>query len=123
MTKRLRGLTWCLLLAAATGFADDNQGRYHVLGLGTDRCDEFIASIDQQGQENPWLRFNLYTAYATGFLSSYNQYVDDTVDIKGTRSMLEIMSKVEEHCRQHALDDFHSGLMHAIDALKPYRER
>lgn len=117
----------CLLaslwLAASAAFAADIQGRFHVLGLGTDRCDEFVASVDQEGGSDPWSRFNLYTAYASGYLTSYNQLVEDTVDIKGTRRMLEVMEMIETFCDENPLQDFHAGLVHAVSELRPYRER
>lgn len=116
----LLGFLW---FATSVAYAADIQGRFHVLGLGTDRCDEFVASIDQEGTSDPWSRFNLYTAYATGYLTSYNQLVEDTVDIKGTRKMLEIMEMIETFCDENPLQDFHAGLMHAVSELRPYRER
>jgi hypothetical protein len=114
----LTGIQWHNAQAA------DAQGVFNVLGPGTDTCKDFVdAAHPDDGGDAPWTRYNLYTAYATGYLTGYNEFVDGTVDIRGQRKMLEIMGMIETFCDEHPSADLHAGLVQVVEQLEPYRKR
>jgi len=103
--------------------AADAQGVFNVLGPGTDTCEEFVDAASPDDGDAPWTRYNLYTAYATGYLTGYNEFVDGTVDIRGQRRMLEIMGMIQVYCEEHPSTDLHAGLAQVVETLEPYRQR
>jgi hypothetical protein len=112
-----------VLVASPICEAADDEGRFNVLGPGTDSCEDLLQAANPGDDPSPWTDYNIYTAYAAGYLTGYNEFVDETVDIRGQHKMLEVMAMVEEFCRDHPDADVHAGLKHAIEVLAPYRER
>ncbi|NBC48913.1 MAG: hypothetical protein GVY22_13185 [Gammaproteobacteria bacterium] len=113
-----------LLLGWQASQAADQQGRFNVLGLGTHSCGEFVeAANPDEEASRPWTDYNLYTAYTSGYLTGYNEFVEGTLDIRGQKKMLEIMAKIQAFCAEHPDQDFHTGLIEVVAELEPYRKR
>lgn len=123
-THAVIAISTLFLLSWQASEAANQAGRFNVLGLGTHSCEDFVeAANPDEDAANPWTKYNLYTAYATGYLTGYNQLVDDTVDIVGQQRILEIMGMIQAFCAEYPGADFHDGLSQVVKKLEPYRRR
>jgi hypothetical protein len=121
--KRQLMIASLLLMSWQVCQGDSEQGRFNVLGPGTDSCENFVNAANPGDVARPWTEYNLFTAYVTGYLTGYNEFIDNTLDIRGQKKTLEIMVMIEDFCREHPASDFHDGLSHVVETLEPYRTR
>lgn len=91
-------------------FAADDNGRFVVLGLGSESCGTYITER-RQGNDNP------YRGWVTGYLSAYNESLKNTYNLLGKSDMEGVMLWLENYCSKNPLNSFSQASGALLGAL------
>lgn len=107
--KIVTGL-FAALLVVPNAFPADSNGRYMVGGgVGSARCVDFIAAMEE-ARRLGWARSNAsiseiapFVAFVSGFQTAYNAHVADTCDVFRAQDGNDLFTRlmgIENVCRQ-----------------------
>ena len=96
------------------GSSHDAQGNYVALGFGSELCQTFL-----QARSNS---LDLpYRHWLTGYLTAVNKLTKDTVDIRGTADIDDMLLVLERYCIQHRQHSFSRAVEALVTDLYPKR--
>src|SRR5271157_571308 len=98
---------WALFSAAIfCGFLSSQVAAAEaVLGQGNISC---VSWTESRGDDNPLAATR--TAWVLGFVTAFNQYVSKSEgDVSGGKDTEALMSKIDDYCKQHPLDNLYNA--------------
>jgi hypothetical protein len=99
----------------------DAAGEFASLALGNSGCGKFIEAVKEKNYSRYGANWNEYRAYAYGYFTAVNYYVDDTINITGNSDSESIMYAIEQHCRENPLDVYLQALLMVVKELHKNR--
>jgi hypothetical protein len=103
-----------LLLTPVPGSSSDAQGNYVALGFGLESCQTFL-----QARSND---LDLpYRHWLTGYLTAVNKLTKDTVDIRGTTDIDDMLRLLEQYCIKNPQHSFSRAVEALVKELYPKR--
>ncbi len=85
-----------------------------VLGQGNVSCGSWIES---RGDNNPLAVTR--TAWVLGFVTGFNQYKSKPEgDVSDGKDTEVLMSRIDDHCKQHPLDNLYNASVALVDELR-----
>ena len=112
--KTIWPLIIILFLFSLPSKAGDENRQYWSQSVAT--CGEWSQERKADSQKS-----ELYKAWITGYLSSYNAWTDGVFNILGVADMKNIYSWMDKYCSENRLDFVATGMMDLIAILWPYR--
>ena len=115
--RTTRLLWWPLLLLCfvpMAGRGNDAQGNYVTLGFGSETCQTFL-----QARSNGLDM--AYRHWVTGYLTAVNKLTKDTVDMRGTADIDDMLGLLEHYCIQHPSHSFSRAVESLVTELYPKR--
>ncbi len=118
MMKPLIRLTASIFLAVMPlqSMAASSSGDFALKGYGQQSCSDFLAARETANTE--YLRFG---SWMLGYLSGYNQFVEDTLDIAPWQSADFLAAVVANICRADPDLTFFAAINQMTTALAPQR--
>lgn len=116
--KRLFATVALLFLASTAGNAASKGGEYAVKDAGRATCERYVAVRKEKAQA-----YFLYLGWISGYLSAYNRFAEETVDIVPWQNTDLLAAFVENHCRNNPQQPFAKAVDALIAALAPMRLR
>jgi hypothetical protein len=107
---------WALFSAAIFfGFSSSQVAAAEaVLGQGNISCHSWMES---RGDDNPLAATR--TAWVLGFVTAFNQYVSKSEgDVSGGKDTEALMSKIDDYCKQHPLDNLYNASAALVHELR-----
>jgi hypothetical protein len=105
---------WALFAAAIFGFLSSQViAGEAVLGQGNISCSSWIES---RGDDNALAATR--TAWVLGFITAFNQYRSKQGDVSGGKATEVLMSRIDDHCKRHPLDNLYSASAALVDELR-----
>lgn len=116
--KRFLAAAALLCLISAEGNAASKGGEYAVKDAGRATCARYVEVREEKAQA-----YFLYVGWISGYLSAYNRFAEDTVDIVPWQSTDLLAVFVDNHCKKNPQLPFAKAVDALIAALAPMRLR
>lgn len=91
--------------------ASDSKNIYSVLGIGTSSCASYVNS-----HKNNYERLQ-YSAWASGFITSFNRLTDDLNDISENVDETARQEWLYKYCKVNTLDTYDRAVQKLIEEL------
>jgi hypothetical protein len=107
---------WALFSAAILfGFLSSQvTAAEAVLGQGNISC---VSWVESRGDDNPLAATR--TAWVLGFVTAFNQYGSKPKgDVSGGKDTEALMARIDDHCKQHPLDNLYNASAALVDELR-----
>jgi hypothetical protein len=108
-----------LALMPATAQAADKDGRFSVRGLGSSKCSDMAAAVDQKNSN----LIPLYAAWLSGYLTAANRLISQTFDALPSTSGTDPVGLVTVVCRANPGNLVETAAYQAMEALNSIRIR
>lgn len=105
-----------LLIAPMRVPAADGEGRFAVKSVGTASCLSFVEARKKGGEG-----YALYGGYLGGYVSAYNQLVDQTFDLTPFQNADTLAHMMAGYCSKHPDENFAAALWRLVALLRPAR--
>ncbi len=105
-----------LLLLTAPGHARDVDEQFAVFGVGAENCATYLVARDRSNQSERW-----YHNWLAGYFSAVNNAAASTYDIRGGKSMDDILNWLEGYCAVNPNMNFTNAVADMTTVL--YQER
>jgi hypothetical protein len=109
-------IRWALFSAAILfGFLPSQAtSEEAVLGQGNISCSSWI---ENRRDDNPLAATR--TAWVLGFITAFNQYgAKPQRDVSGGKDTEVLMARIDDHCKQHPLDNLYKASAALVDELR-----
>jgi hypothetical protein len=109
-------IRWLLFSAAILiGFLPSQvTSEEAVLGQGNISCGSWI---ENRRDDNPLAAIR--TAWVLGFITAFNQYgAKPQRDVSGGKDTEVLMARIDDHCKQHPLDNLYKASAALVDELR-----
>lgn len=97
---------------AAPASAADKNGDFFARGLGSQRCQHYVAE-KAKGSAT----YFLYRSWLNGYMSAFNQYAEDNYDVAPNATMIGLANAVEAVCKQNPKQQFWTAAFGLTQAL------
>lgn len=102
---------------AGPAAAADDKGAFAVRGVGSDRCDAFIAAIAAKDG----LKLERYGSWLLGYLSASNRLIGRTFDAVPSQVPTDVLGIVAVICRNQPAALVDTAVSQALVVLNPIR--
>ena len=109
-------IRWALFSAAMLfGFLPSQAtSEEAILGQGNISCSSWI---ENRRDDNPLAATR--TAWVLGFVTGFNQYKSKPEgDVSDGKDTEVLMSRIDDHCKQHPLDNLYNASVALVDELR-----
>ena len=114
--------TYAAMLAVLVGLvggtpasrAADASGHYAIDGIGSVRCDRFVADAEARNR-----RLSEYGGWVTGYLTALNRFNPETFDVTPWQGTQFLVLALVNYCRQNAELLFHRAVADLSEDLWP----
>ncbi len=114
---RILGALLLLLLSPYGAQAAGEEGPFALEGVGSEPCKQFTrARKDQKSQD-----YALFVGWIYGYLSAYNQFNEDTVDIIPWQGFGLLDTFLSNYCQKHPKDAFAAAVGAMTSSVAPMR--
>ena len=104
-------------LAAAPAIAADDKGAFAVRGVGSDRCDAFLAAVAAKDG----LKLERYGSWLLGYVSASNRLIGRTFDAVPSQVPTDVLGIVAVICRNQPAALVDTAASQALVVLNPIR--
>ncbi len=111
---------YCLYLLsclATSIYAKDIDEQFAVFGVGAENCATYLVARDRGGPAMRW-----YHDWLAGYLSAVNTAAASTWDIRGGKSLADILSWLEGYCAVNPTMNFTNAVTEMTSLLYEERE-
>lgn len=107
-----------LSLNASPLLAASKSGEFAYEILGNQTCDHFVSAREERSQE-----YYFYVGWVAGYLSGYNRFAEDTVDVTPWQGIELLAALLTNFCGKNPEARFIDGVEAMIVQLTPHRLR
>ena len=102
---------------ASASSAKDIDDQFAVFGVGAENCAAYLVARDRGGQTERW-----YHDWLAGYLSAVNTAAASTYDIRGGKSLADILNWLEGYCAVNPNMNFTNAVADMATVLFEERE-
>ena len=106
------------LVLAGSVLAVDENGAYGIMGIGNDRCGEYVSKVDEHKGIDA-----LFTSWLNGYMTAFNRYVSNTFNIKGNSDVADLRKWLYGYCQENPSKYFEDATSALIAKLYPNRQQ